>query len=624
MNTMNSPVEEIKNRLDIADFIGTYVQLKRAGANFKANCPFHNEKTPSFMVSRAKQFWYCFGACSEGGDIFKFVMKMEGLEFPEALKILADKAGITLPKYNKQAENKKNILRDILNAATDFYAKQLHEPHGMEALKYLTGRGLSDAIIKTFSLGYAPDSWDALVKELCGVYAPQDVLDAGLILKKQRADILSNSQLSAHNLYFDRFRHRIMFPIRDVHGATVGFTSRILDETRKEGKYVNTPETPVYSKSRVLYGLDLAREQIRKSDYVVIVEGNMDVITCHQFGMLNVVASSGTALTFEQVRLIKRYTNNIKMAFDADSAGQSAAKRGIDLALAEGMQIKVISIPKSCGKDPDECIRKDYKVWESAVRAAQEVIDFYLTSSRARYDLHTAHGRTQYVNEILREISKIPDLVAQDFWIKRLSSEVDIDEKILRAQILKFSVNENKTPVQRRIGPPTAPVKDRLTLITERLLALFLCDERCAGEIISNVLPEMLARGVYRELYINMTACYNSYNTEREADKSDLKFRQFWRIWSRNKDPKILSTADPDNRNEFQYWADILELYCDREFENWSISALQSEVGFLLTEVKREYIKNRREILAREMRAAEQSGDRARVEDLAREFKQLN
>lgn len=620
---MLSPVEEIKARLDIADFIGTYVQLKRAGANFKANCPFHNEKTPSFMVSRAKQFWYCFGACGEGGDIFKFVMKMEGLEFPEALKILADKAGITLPKYNKQTESKKNTLRSIVNAATDFYAKQLQETHGVAALKYLKERGLSETIIKTFSLGYAPDSWDALITALRSKYTAEDIFSAGLTIKRERSDQSHNSQLITHNSFYDRFRHRIMFPIRDVQSATVGFTSRILDETRQEGKYVNTPETPVYSKGRVLYGLDLAREQIRKSDYVVIVEGNMDVIACHQFGMSNVVASSGTALTFDQVRLIKRYTGNIKMAFDADSAGQIAAKRGIDLALAEGMQIKVISIPKNCGKDPDECIRKDHKAWEGAVRSAQEVIDFYLTSSRAKYDLHSAHGRTQFVNEILREIFKISDLVAQDFWIKRLSGEVNVDEKILRAQILKFAAGENKASA----GPAATPivkVKDRLELITERLLALFLYDETCAGEIIGSVLPEMLAHGIYRELYINMTACYTSYNIAREADKSDLNFRQFWRIWSKDNDPKMLSTVDPDTRNKFQYWADILELYSDREFENWSISARQSEVRFLLAEVKREYIKNRRETLAREMREAERSGNRARVEDLAREFKQLS
>ncbi len=605
---MTSPVEEIKARLDIVDFLGTYAQLKRAGANFKANCPFHNEKTPSFMVSRAKQLWYCFGACNEGGDIFKFLMKIEGLEFPEALKILADKAGVELPKYDKQFESRKNTLRAILHDAADFYAEALRNQSGAQAHDYLVKRGLTLEVIKSFGLGYAPDSWEGVIRALHPKYTAEDIFAAGLTIKKERG---GGDMQSVASQYYDRFRHRIMFPIRDIHGSTVGFTSRLLDETRQEGKYVNTPETLVYNKGRLLYGLDLAKDAIRRRDYVVLVEGNMDVIACHQFGMANVVAASGTALTTDQVRLLTRYTPNIKMAFDADPAGEHAAKRGIDLALAAGMHVKIISIPKTCGKDPDECIRRDPKTWEAAVRSANEILEFYIGSARAKHDLNTARGQSQFVNEILVEIAKIPDLVEQDFWIKRLISETGVNEKVLRGQFAKYSKGVTAAADIQLPPAAAARVVTRHERLTERLLALFMFEVQCAGEIIANIIPEMLHGEEWRVLYSELTQCYNAFNSTLVAATAAPNFRQFWRNWSQNRDPKILSTGD------------ILELYGDQEFEGWSLRALEKEASLLVSEIRREYTRGRREELAQKMHAAEKAGDRALVEILAREFKQL-
>ncbi|OGL64939.1 DNA primase [Candidatus Uhrbacteria bacterium RIFCSPLOWO2_01_FULL_47_24] len=617
---MLSPVDEIKARLDLVDFVGTYVQLKRAGANFKANCPFHQEKTPSFMVSKPKQIWHCFG-CNEGGDIFKFIMKIEGLDFPEALKILADKAGVTLPKYDARAQSQRNTLLEIVKTAAEFYATQFNSPRGQVAQEYLAKRGLSDVIIKQFGLGYAPDSWDTLATALRDKFKAEDVFAAGLLIRSER-----------NQGFYDRFRHRIMFPIRDVHGNSVGFTSRLLDETRAAaseggeprpsqwagGKYVNTPETMIYNKGRVLYGLDLARQEIRARDYAVIVEGNMDVIACHQFGMVNVIAASGTALTLDQARLLKRYTNNLMISFDADAAGEHAAKRGIDVALLEGIRIKVITIPEGCGKDADECVRKNIKAWEGAVRGAQEIMEYHLQQAQKKFNVATAQGRSQFVHTLLTELIKLPDAIEQDFWIKRIAEILSVEEKLIREQMRKI---HNPTRIPSPGLQPSSPLgrgqgegaRSRTELIAERLLALFFTAPSYAEEIISTILPEMLSPVLNQTLYTQLVACYTAYNSMGSAT-ADANFGQFWHTWSPTQvgATEILSTAD------------VLELFGDKEFEGWDNAQYKREAQFLIQELRREYSKTRRLELAQAMRRAEKEGDQARVQELTREFALLD
>src|SRR3989339_70222 len=338
----------IKEKLDIVQTIQEYVPLKKAGIYYKAPCPFHREKTPSFMVNAEKQIWKCFG-CSKGGDIFSFIQEMEGLDFPEALKLLADRAGVKIDSYRSEIDkSQKNRILDINQKAASFFHHILTEMEGANgAREYLDKRGLTKETIEKWQIGFVPDQWDLLTKYFLkkGI-GIDDLVVAGLVIKKDVA--------RAGQGFYDRFRGRIMFPIWDVHGNVVGFTGRVLVETENSGgKYMNTPQTLVYDKSRVIYGLDKAKTEIKAQDQVVLVEGQMDVVACHQAGMKNVVASSGTALTLEQIKLLKRYSSNIAMAFDGDSAGVAAAKRGVNIALGEGLNVKTIRIPEGKGKDPD-------------------------------------------------------------------------------------------------------------------------------------------------------------------------------------------------------------------------------------------------------------------------------
>ena len=424
---MSQISDEIKSKLDIIDLISEYIQLKPAGANFKACCPFHQEKSPSFMVSRPKQIWHCFG-CAAGGDIFGFVMKMEGMEFPEALRLLAEKAGVELPAFsNELSSSARNRILDILKLAARFYHKTLIESsQAQTARDYLQKRGLTTATIEEWQVGFIPDAWDALTGFLLKKgFGINDLLASGLTIQK------------AGGGNYDRFRGRIMFPLSDVHGNAVGFTGRLLDETKENagGKYVNTPQTEVYDKSKVLFGLNIAKQDIKRNDRAIIVEGQMDVIACHQAGQMNVVASSGTALTLEQIKLLKRFTNNLYLAFDSDAAGQNAAERGISLALEEGMQIRVITLPPEAGKDPDECLKKNPDIWFKAVDSAQLFMEYFFQKNLAGKNLTDPTVRSQVANILLNQIAKLPDVIEQDFWLKKLTGVLDVDITLLRERL---------------------------------------------------------------------------------------------------------------------------------------------------------------------------------------------
>ena len=340
---MDSEIEQIKSRLNIVDIVGSYIKLEKAGINYRARCPFHNEKSPSFFVSPSRQLWHCFGGCNEGGDIFKFIMKIEGIEFYDALKILADKAGVELKKNPnwEKTKSKRDTLLNISNKSTSFFMTQLEKSKiGQEAKEYLLKRGFKNETIKDWQIGYAPLNWQGLSDYLIGLgFNKQDIVDAGLAIQSQK--------------FFDRFRGRIMFPIRDFNGQTIGFTGRIF-KTEDDAKYLNTPNTLLYDKSQALFGIDKAKLDIRKKDYCVLVEGNVDCIMSHQSGVKNCIAVSGTALTPTHLGIIKRYSNNLVLAFDMDLAGNNATKKGIDMALNNGFNVKVISM--SSEKDPADII----------------------------------------------------------------------------------------------------------------------------------------------------------------------------------------------------------------------------------------------------------------------------
>jgi DNA primase len=426
---ISSPIEEIKNRLDIIEVIGSYIKLQKAGANYRACCPFHSEKKPSFFVSPARQIWHCFG-CSKGGDIFGFVKEIEGVEFGDALRILAQRAGVELKKYTREEavfRSEREKLYEICELATKFFEKQLWESKSGEApRKYLLDRGLKEETIRKWRIGYAPDVWQGLSDFLDSrSYTKQEIEKAGLALTSEQGS------------FYDRFRGRIIFPIFDLNSQVVGYGGRVFkDKDNKEiAKYVNTPQTLLYDKSRILYGLDKAKVEIRKKDCCIMVEGYMDLIMVSQAGFENVVATSGTALTPFQLKILKRYTENILSSFDMDVAGDAATKRGIDLAQAQGFNVKVITLPE--GKDPAEAILKDPKVWEESMKSAKSILDFYFETTFSKFDKEDPEGKRGISKILLPVMKRIPNKIVQAHWIGELAKRFRLKEEHIEEELKK-------------------------------------------------------------------------------------------------------------------------------------------------------------------------------------------
>ncbi len=434
-------VAEIKQKLDIADVIGGYIQLKPAGRNLKALSPFHAEKTPSFMVSPDKGIWHDFST-DEGGDIFTFVMRMEGVSFPEALEILAKRAGVTLkPRGKGERGPAKAPLYDIAELAVRYYHISLSR--NPQALDYLrTERGLSPKAIKAFQLGYAPQSWDALTGMLKKKgYSYEQMVQAGVAAQKQ-------GKSSA----YDMFRARIVFPIFDSQGRPVGFSGRVLPGDEGGAKYINTPQTAIYNKSTAIYGLLQAKEAIRQHDEVIIVEGNMDVVALYDGGFEQVVACSGTALTSEQLKVLSRLTKNIKICFDQDVAGVKAAQRAIELA--QGIDIKLEVITFDNAKDPDELMRKDRKLWEKAVADARYAVDYLFDYAKETIGVSSASAKKQMSSFLSATLRKLEDTVEQDHYVKRLSEELGVNEDSVRR---KLDQDEGVTPAPQQVAPAPQP-----------------------------------------------------------------------------------------------------------------------------------------------------------------------
>ena len=425
-------IEEIKARLDIVDVVGQYVQLQRSGRSFKALCPFHIEKTPSFIVSPERQSWHCFGACGTGGDVFSFIMRREGIEFGEALRMLAARAGVTLTERRRPEEERQ---RERIYAANEAAARWYHEllvesEEGRQAWEYVQGRGIDRPTAEAFLLGYSPGSWEATGEHLRQRgYADAELLAAGLLVEGERG-------------LYDRFRGRLMFPIRDGGGRFVGFGARALDDSMP--KYLNTAQTALFDKGGILYALDRAHDGIRGEGYAVIVEGYMDVIAAHQRGFDNVVATMGTSLTERQVRLLKRQMRNIVLALDADAAGSEAALRGhevVEEALRESedretvpvltwrglvryqdaaaVDLRVAILPT--GRDPDDVIRADAEAWRQLIASARPVLDYRFEAAASRHDLSAPRGRSEAVQELLPLLEPLTDPVVRAHYLQRLS-----------------------------------------------------------------------------------------------------------------------------------------------------------------------------------------------------------
>ena len=468
-----SIAEEIKDRLDIVDVVSDYVPLRKAGRVYKALCPFHQEKTPSFVVFPESGTWRCFGACGTGGDLFSFVMKRENLDFREALELLAPKAGVSLAPPDLATSERHQYLdklRELNQAAALYFHSQLQSsPAGAEARDYLERRGLDSATIDKFQMGYAPDSWDSLLNYLRHTergYTQEDILAAGLIIEKEYEE-------SGRVSHYDRFRQRVMVPIRDIRGQVVGFGARAL-AADQQPKYLNTPQTPLFDKSSILFGLDAARQSIRARDKAIIVEGYMDVLACHQFGEGNVVASMGTALTEQQLKQLRRYTDTIVLALDADTAGQAATLRGISQARESldrewtpsldprGMlrfesrlaaDLRIMTLPE--GKDPDDVVRSDPKLWRSLVDSAQPLVDFYFDLVRQTEDLTSAQGKSAAVDQLAPLILEVSNEIQRTHYAQQLARLVQTDERTIERELARRTTSQRAA--KRRPPPPDEP-----------------------------------------------------------------------------------------------------------------------------------------------------------------------
>ncbi len=493
---------EIKQRIDIVEVISAYVSLQKAGRNFKALCPFHNEKHPSFFVFPEQQTWHCFGACGTGGDVFSFIMKKEGIDFGQALRLLAQRAGVTLSSVgpsNSVEDKKRERLFQINEAATEYFHHLLLNTEAGEAARnYLDKRKIAPETIMGFRLGFSSNSWDALKKFLANKgYAAQELIEAGLIIEKTEG----NS--------YDRFRNRLMFPICDLQSRVMGFGARALDESLP--KYINSPQTPVFDKSSCLYGIDRAVDNIRQRNLVIIVEGYMDVLTAHQHGWQNVVASMGTSITEKQPRILKRLTKNIILALDADLAGQEAAFRGVEVlthsldkkitstlswskelasSVDKGMapspslaglvkhqnildaEIKIMLLPP--GKDPDEVIGEDTALWQSLVEQALPVLDFALEIVISKVDTNKAKDKSLALQKLLPLIYEIKDLVQQGHYVRKLADTLKVRESDITAALRKSQIAQRKPQLTATTKQPSFSYSLVSNPIEEYCLALLL------------------------------------------------------------------------------------------------------------------------------------------------------
>lgn len=469
---MNSDIEEIKSRLNIVDVVGSYIKLEKAGINYRARCPFHNEKSASFFVSPSRQLWHCFGGCNEGGDIFKFVMKIEGVDFVDALKLLADKAGVVLRKESEdyqKIKNERQTLIDLLERSCKFYIAQLEKSKtGKEAIEYLLKRGMKEETIKDWRLGYAPDAWTGLADYLIGQgFEKEDIVNAGLGIKKDTQK------------FFDRFRSRIMFPILDLNSQVAGFTGRIFN-TDDEAKYLNTPNTLLYDKSRALYGMDKAKLEVRQKDFCVLVEGNVDCIMSHQAGIKNCIAVSGTALTPLHLGIIKRYSSNLVLAFDMDLAGNNATKKGIDLAMKNGFNVKVISMVAE--KDPaDIILLEGEEKWRDLVNLAKPINEFYFELAFKDRNPEILEEKKKIIFDLLPILKKIDNNIEQSYWIENMSHRLKIKDEDIRTELKKVKIEENNNIEERVVN--IKEKKMRKEMLEEDLLSLALISTVKASEL---------------------------------------------------------------------------------------------------------------------------------------------
>ncbi|XOA42838.1 MAG: DNA primase [Candidatus Nealsonbacteria bacterium] len=568
----NSPIEEIKSKLDIVEVIGSYIQLKKAGASYRALCPFHSEKTPSFFVSPARQIWHCFG-CNEGHSIFDFVMKIEGVEFGDALRMLAQKAGVELKPIRPELRTKRQRLYEICELSTKFFEKQLgNSSKGKKAKDYLLKRGISEESVKKWRLGWAPDSWQGLTNFLVSEnYKKEEIERTGLVIRNERGK------------YYDRFRARIMFPVFDFNSQVIGFGGRVLQKSEKIAKYVNTPNTILYDKSKILYGLDKAKVEIRKKDFCILVEGYVDVIMAHQSDLINTAATSGTALSNYQLSILKRYSDNLFLAFDMDFAGDKATKRGIDLAQSKGFNLKVVKLPED--NDPADVLSKAPKRFKKLVDNSLSILDFYFQNAFGQFDEKKPEGKREISKVLLPVIKRIPNKIEQSHWIQQLARRLNVSEKDVVEELRRIKT-ERVSDVEISILESPNPIfqKTRKELLEERLMSLILKEPQSFDLINKEVISCLSSKNQ------EVISILNNFENQKNLSQELVNFLSY------------LSLK-----------ADIEEIEEEK---------IIPEIKFCLKEIKFLKVKDRLNKISLEIKRAEEEKDSKKIKELTEKFNQ--
>jgi DNA primase len=602
---MNVEVELIKERIDIVEYIGRSVQLKKSGRNFQGLCPFHNEKSPSFNVSADRQIFKCFG-CGVTGDLFTFVMQRDGFTFNEALKMLAEEAGVELKQDNSKLKEQRSMeerLYEMHLVAAEYYHYLLmkHEV-AEEAREYLEKRGFKLSgtddtkktnIVNEFKIGYSPKSWDSLSNFLYKKgFSYEEMLKGGLVVKSDKKQ----------NSYYDMFRGRVMFPLYDKSGRVVGFAGRVLGDS-KTAKYINTSETVIFHKREFLFGFYQAKESIRKSGEAILVEGEMDMLSSYQAGVTNVAAVKGSALTVEQIEMLSKLCTRLLLCFDNDSAGDKAKRQAIELAETKGIEIKVIQV--KAGKDPDECIRKDVSLWVESIQHAVPIYDYVLNSALKKYSVGDAIGKRNILTESLPLLLQIKDIIIRGHYLQKLSTYVDIPEQELlrlgRSLLVKAPINQKvmqtvspRPPVQTlaaKRAQESINVQNRKLLLMERYFLAIL------------IRLDTTVEGIERKLPIEA------------IDDKNLKivYTAYVQFFAANPEKRVSDFLENYITDEMLPIVDDLFLV---ELDSEDETELRSELFLSIKNLREYHIREEIRVLSLELKKLEMQGNKEELEPL--------
>ncbi len=611
--------DEIKQRLDIADVISGYLTIKPAGSgSFKAICPFHSEKSPSFHISRERQIWHCFG-CNQGGDIISFVMQIEGMDFPEALRVLGLKAGVVVPEFTpSRTTNEETSLRELNDLACKFFEKILfNHPEGAVAREYLIKRQFAGDLVTEFRLGCAPDRWDSLVTFLTSRgFSTDRIQKAGLAKSRSTGGGL-----------IDRFRNRLMIPLCDYTGRVVGFTGRYLGEIdEKSGpKYLNSPETAIYHKSDQLYGLHLAKSAIRLLGSVIIMEGNLDVVASHKAGVKNVIASSGTALTESQLRQLKKLTSKLIFCFDGDNAGFIAAKRGIHLAQTMDFEVSVIAIPKELGKDPDDVVRQSPEKWVELAGAPIHIVDYYFRQALTQYNPQKVDDKREMAKSLIEEIARIKSPVEREHWLQALADVIHVGLEIIKPMAESIiDVNKpavNSVAVVKSTGQPhgvapTASVissseayfKSKMDRASAFVLGVFLIRPELEADLVARVNADLLAP-YWSSLYKRAVLAYTAGQTTDSTSQN---------IFSR-----LSAILASDGSQDEISRLNAVAIWIERLTQGQSPETVRCELSQHIALLDANWRETQRQQLEGAIRQAESAGDSERLRILMEQYSRL-